>query len=237
MTRKLLIAGAAAATLLAAAAIAGVGQPGAARGAGASTAPADRLVTVSGPAAVSAVPDESVVSAGVVTRAPSAQAALAQNAAQMQRVIAALKRAGGTNVQTQQVALYPQTNDRDAVVGYTAQNTVSARSPVADAGALVDAAVGAGANTIDGPTLDVSGRAALYRDALERAVGDARAKAEALAHAGGFTLGAISSVAEDTAPQPVWDAAAPSAARAAATPVEPGTQDVTADVTVSFEIA
>lgn len=239
MTRKLLLSCGAAAVLFAAAAIAGVGRPGPANGAsGTTTTTTQRLVTASGHGTVTAVPDQAVVSAGVSTRAATAQAALAQNADQMQRVIAALKNAGGTDVQTQEVSLYPQTNDQGGVTGYSAQNSVSAKAAVAKAGALVDAAVAAGANTIDGPSLAVSDQDALYRDALERAVADARAKADALAHAGGFTVGPVFSVAENAAgPQPMWNAAAvPSAAKDATTPVEPGTQDVTADVTVSFEI-
>ena len=238
MTRKLLLSCAAAAVLFAAAAIAGVGRPGPANSASGTTTTTQRLVTASGHGTVTAVPDQAVVSAGVSTRAATAQAALAQNADDMQHVIAALKNAGGTDVQTQQVSLYPQTNDQGTVTGYSAQNSVSAKAGVAKAGALVDAAVAAGANTIDGPSLAVSDQDALYRDALERAVADARAKAEALAHAGGFTVGPVFSVAENAAgPQPMWSAAAvPSAAKDATTPVEPGTQDVTADVTVSFEI-
>ena len=238
MTRKLLLTCAAAAALFAAAAVAGVGRPGPASSASGTTTTTQRIVTTSGHGTVTAVPDQAVVSAGVSTRAATAQAALAQNADQMQRVIAALKNAGGTDVQTQEVSLYPQTNDQDTVTGYSAQNSVSAKAAVAKAGALVDAAVAAGANTIDGPSLAVSDQDALYRDALERAVADARAKAEALAHAGGFTVGPVFTVAENAAgPQPLWNAAAvPSAAKDATTPVEPGTQDLTADVTVSFEI-
>ena len=122
MTRKLLLTCAAAAALFAAAAVAGVGRPGPASSASGTTTTTQRIVTTSGHGTVTAVPDQAVVSAGVSTRAATAQAALAQNADQMQRVIAALKNAGGTDVQTQEVSLYPQTNDQDTVTGYSAQN-------------------------------------------------------------------------------------------------------------------
>ena len=236
MTRKLLICSAAAAVLFAVAAVAGVGRPGAASGAP-GTSTSSRLVTASGHGTVTVVPDQALVSAGVVTRAATAAAALAQNAREMQQMIAALEGAGGSGVQTEQVSLYPQTDDQGNVTGYTAQNSVSAKTAVAKAGALIDAAVAAGANTVAGPTLSASDRDALYRKALEQAVADARAKAEALAHAGGFAVGPVASVAENgAAPQPMWAAATPVAAKADSTPVEPGTQDITADVTVSFEI-
>jgi hypothetical protein len=150
-------------------------------------------------------------------------------------VVAALKSAGGTELQTQEVSLEPQTTDSGQVTGYAADNSVSAKSKIAQTGALIDAAVAAGANTVSGPTLGVSDSDALYRGALGKAVQDARAKAEALAKAGGFGVGQVSAVVEQTAnaPVPVFSAAA---GKDAATPVEPGTQDVTADVVVTFRI-
>lgn len=230
--RRLLTLVAAAAALVAVAAFAGVGRPEAARGDVASP----DTVTTTGHGVVTVVPDEASVSAGVHTQAETAAAALAQNAKLMSAVIAALKAAGGSNLQTQQVSLYPQTNDRNQVSGYVADNSVSAEAKIAGAGALIDAAVAAGANNVSGPTLDVSDRDARYRDALGKAVADARAKAAALAGAGGFGVGPVSSVTEQTAaaPAPVYEAVA--AGKSVATPIEPGTQDVTADVTVTFRI-
>ena len=221
----------AAAVLVAAAAFAGVGRPEAARG---DVAPPDTVTTL-GHGVVTVVPDEASISAGVHTQAASASDALAQNAKLMNSVIAALKAAGGTDLQTQQVSLNPQTNDQNQVTGYAADDSVAAKAKIADVGALIDAAVAAGANNVDGPNLDVSDRVALYRDALGKAVEDARAKAEALAQAGGFGVGPVSSVTEQSAgaPVPVFQAAV---AKSDGTPVEAGTQDVTADVTVTFRI-
>jgi uncharacterized protein len=221
----------AAAVLVAVAAFAGVGRPEAARG---DVAPPDTVTTL-GHGVVTVVPDEASITAGVHTQAVSASDALAQNANLMNSVIAALKGAGGTNLQTQQVSLNPQTNDQNQVTGYAADNSVSAKATIANVGALIDAAVGAGANTVDGPNLDVSDRDARYRDALGKAVEDARAKAEALGKAGGFGVGQVSSVTEQSAgaPVPVFQTAA---AKSDGTPVEAGTQDVTADVTVTFRI-
>jgi uncharacterized protein len=218
--------------LVAAAALAGVGRPEAARG---DTGTTD-IVTTTGHGAVTAIPDEATVTAGVHTQASTAAEALAQNAAAMNKVIAAVKAAGGNDVQTQQVSLYPQNDDNGNVTGYVADDSVTASAKIAGAGALVDAAVGAGANTISGPSLSVSDRDAQYREALKKAVEDARAKAQALAEAGGFGVGPVSQVTEQSsAPQPVFETAGKAVA-APSTPVEPGTQDITADVTVSFAI-
>jgi uncharacterized protein YggE len=154
----------------------------------------------------------------------------------MNDVIAALKQHGGKDLQTQQVSLYPQSKEDGTITGYSADNSVSASSSIAGAGALIDAAVAAGANTVSWPTLSVSDQDSRYRDALKKAVADARSKAAALADAGGFGIGPVSTVVEQTssAPQPLFSAAA--SAKDAATPIEPGTQDVTADVTVTFAI-
>jgi uncharacterized protein len=231
MKRLLSLAGIAV-VVIAVAALAGVGRPEVARGDTPATADS---VTTNGHGVVTVVPDEATVSAGVHTQASSAQEALAQNAKLMNQVVAALKTAGGTELQTQQVSLSPQMTDTGQVTGYAADNSVSAKSKIAATGALIDAAVGAGANTVSGPSLGVADSDALYRDALGKAVADARAKAEALAKAGGFGVGQVSTVVEQTAnaPVPVFSAAV---AKDAATPVEPGTQDVTADVVVTFRI-
>jgi uncharacterized protein YggE len=234
--RRLLLFLLAAATIVGVAAFAGVARPQAAHGD--VTTPTTNNVTVSGHGTVTAVPDEATVSAGVRTDAATAAAALAENAQLANAVVDALKKAGGQDLQTQQVSLYPQTDEQGKVTGYVAQNTISAKAKIVDAGGLVDAAVGAGATNVDGPTLSVSDQDALYRAALKKAVEDARARAQAIAEAGGFALGQVTSVNEQSAATPpiMYDRAAALSVKAAPTPIEPGKQDVTADVTVSFAI-
>jgi uncharacterized protein YggE len=221
-----------AAAVLAAAAFAGIGRPEAARG---EVATPDTVTTL-GHGVITVAPDEATVTAGVHTQAASASAALAENAKLMNKAIAALKAAGGTDLQTQQVSLYPQTSPEGQVTSYVADNSVSAKTKIADTGALIDAAVGAGANTVGGPTLGVSDRDARYREALGKAVHDARLKAEALAKAGGFGVGPISSVTEQSGGgvTPMFQAGA--VAKDASTPIEPGTADIGADVSVTFRI-
>jgi uncharacterized protein YggE len=232
MRRSLPLVLVAAAAAFVVALLGGVGRSDAALHDAASAA---NTVTTTGHGVVTAVPDKAQVTAGVQTQATTAADALAENARLMNKVVAALTSAGGSDLQTQQVSLYPRTNESGDVVGFTAADTVTATARIADAGGLVDAAVAAGANTVDGPSLSVSDRDGLYRAALAKAMADARAKALALGNAGGFGVGAVSSVTEETAgaPVPVLEAAA---AKSSDTPVEPGTQDVTADVSVTFAI-
>jgi hypothetical protein len=140
------------------------------------------------------------------------------------------------DLQTAEVSVSPRTNDKgDSIVGYTASNTVSAVVRKLDeAGAVIDAAVGAGANQVSGPNLLVSDQASAYRDALEDAVADARAKAQTLATAVGGTLGRVTAISEGGAMPIRLDAGA--VAKDSGTPIEPGTQRIDATVSVTFAL-
>jgi uncharacterized protein YggE len=219
--------------LLAAAAVAGVARPEGAR----AVDPTGEAgtVTVNGTGTVTSAPDRARISAGVETQGATARAALQANAAEMRRVIDALRRAGASELQTQYVSLSPRQTESGTVDGFTAQNTVSATIGLARAGAAIDAGVAAGANVVWGPTLSSSDAGKLYRDALAAAVADARTRADALAAAAGRSVGKVRAMVEGGATAlPLAEKAA--MASDAATPIEPGTQDTTATVSVTFEL-
>ena len=218
--------------LLVASAIAGVAQPR--FGHSATIAPAGKTITVTGDGSVTTVPDRATFNFSIETRAKTATAALTQNSNDAAAVIAALKAAGvsSANLQTSQVSLMPQSSqDGTTIVGYVASNGVTVRTPLANAGKMVDAAVGAGANGVSGPSLDVSDQDALYRDALHKAVDDAKLKAQSLADAAGLSLGGAVTITEggSSAPMPVADKMS-----AVGTPIEAGTQEIQASVTVTY---
>ena len=227
----------AAALVLVAAALAGVGRPESARGQEPG-GPA-RSITASGLGSVTTVPDRAHFSFGVQAQSRTASQALEAADAQLRRVVAALREAGVTqaDIQTEQISLSPRTSeDGEAIVGYHAVSSVSVRVRNLDrAGPVVDAAVAAGANQVYGPSLTRSDQAAVYRNALKAAYADARAKAEALADAAGVTLGAMTSTVEGggSVPMPL---AAGRAEDAKAT-IEPGTQELQASVSVTFAIS
>src|SRR5262249_20769829 len=167
----------------------------------------------------------------------SAQAASAANAAGMQKLIEALRQAGVADkgMQTVDVSVSPVYNDAGTkVIGYTATNSVCATTSVADGGSVVDAALKAGADRVSGPNLTKAESDKLYDDALRAAVADARSRAEVLAAAAGVKVGQVLSIVEGSAPPgPIaYDAAA-----SPETPIQPGTQDVEASVTVTFAIS
>jgi uncharacterized protein YggE len=229
-TRALLVA----ALLVLVAALAAATLPGSA-----SSAAADAGgITVLGTASVSSVPDRAELSFGVESQGETARAALAANAAEMRKVIAALKAAGATGAKTQYVSLSPRYNDRSEPQGFVAVNSVSATlEQLARAGAVIDAAVEAGANQVYGPSLSSGDRTELYRQALKRAVANARANAQSLAEAGGVSLGRVTAIVEaGGAPQPL-PYAADKAMALESTPIEPGKQQTTANVTVTFSVS
>lgn len=191
------------------------------------------------------VPDVATIRAGVVSQAPTAAAALADNAQRMTRVIAALKRAGVAprDLATSNVGLSPQyrytEGQAPAITGYQATNTVSIRfREVARAGGVLDALVAQGANQIDGPNLSIDKPEAALDEARTDAVKKARARADLYAAAAGLKVVRVISIAETgqdagaPGPQPVFLARA--MASDAKTEIAPGEKDVTVTLSVRF---
>jgi len=199
-----------------------------------------RSITVSGTGIVTKVPNQAQFSFGVATTGGTAQAAISANDARMNAVIAALEKAGlrARDLQTAEISLTPNTDQSGThIVNYSASNQVTATTgSIARSGSIIDAAVRAGANLASGPTLTESDQLQLERQALKAAVGDARARAEAVAGAAGVTLGAVESVTEVSNSTPVLPQYA-SAAATKGTPVEAGTLQTEEDVTVTFAIS
>ena len=231
MKRLLIIA----VLLLGAAAIAGVARPEGSHAAGSADSPATRTITVTGTGTATATPTRASVSFGVQTQAASAKGALMQNAAEMRKVIAALRGAGADDIQTETVSLSPTLDESQQLQGYSAANTVSATVTFAEAGATIDAAVEAGANQVFGPSPLADDADALYEQALSRAVQNAHTHAGVLARAAGATVGDVTAISEGgTAPLPI---AYGKTAAADSTPVVAGPQDTTATVTVTYALS
>jgi uncharacterized protein YggE len=226
-----------AAILIAAAAAAFTLRPAPAHG---DTTPvSDHGVVVTGTGSVTSVPDRGSFTFAVTTPAKTAVAALQANASAARAVIAALKQAGvaSADLQTTQASLDPRmSSDGQSVVGYVATTSVLAQlRNLAGAGAVIDAAVAAGADSFSGPSLAVADTEKLYEDALKSAIANARAKAQAIATAAGLTLGRISSVEETATGGPPVTYASGSAKDSG--PIQPGTQEIQATVTVRFAAA
>jgi hypothetical protein len=196
---------------------------------------------------VTRVPDVAIISAGVVSRSATASGALQDTADRMQRVLAALKRAGveDRDVQTSNVGLnpeyrYPQ-NESPQLVGYTASNTVTVRfRDIRNSGRILDALVGQGANQINGPSLIVDKPEAALDEARARAIAVGRARAELYARSLGLRVVRVVSVNESggsyPVPPPMPMYARAEMAQAADTKIVPGEQKLQVNLAMTFEL-
>ena len=137
---------------------------------------------------------------------------------------------------TQTVSLSSAFDEQGKPNGFVATNVASAETTLAGAGALIDAAVAAGANTVYGPSLSRSDADTLYDQALEQAVADAKDRAALLARAAGRELGDVTAIIESGAAEMPVYAAKREAAADASTPVVSGAQETTASVSVTYEL-
>ena len=193
------------------------------------------------------VPDIAIVNAGVMTRAASARAALAQNAARMERVRNALRRAGiaDRDIQTSNISLNPEyryiENRAPQLTGYTASNQVSVRfRDIAKTGDILDALVAEGANQINGPSLTIDEPEEALNEARTKALAAGRARAELYARALGMRVVRLLSVSEGSRgdfPRPMEVMmAADARGSVAQTKIDPGEQKLSITLGMVFEL-
>jgi uncharacterized protein YggE len=195
---------------------------------------------------VTQVPDIAIISAGVVTRSATATGALQDAAERMQRVSAALKRAGieDRDIQTSNVNLSPEyrypENQSPQLTGYTASNQLTIRfHDIRNSGKILDVLVAEGANQINGPNLTIEHPEAALDEARAKAIANGRARAELYARALGLHMVRVVAVSESggyavpPAPPPP-----PMMARmdVAQTRIEPGEQKLEVNVAMTFEL-
>ncbi|MEA2983565.1 MAG: uncharacterized protein QOF09_5388 [Alphaproteobacteria bacterium] len=195
---------------------------------------------------VTRVPDIAIITAGVVTRSATAAGALQQAATRMDRVIAALKRAGveDRDIQTSNLNLNPEytyiNNQPPKLNGYTASNQLSIRfRDIANSGKILDALVAEGANQINGPSLTIDKPEAALDEARARAVAAGRARADLYARSLGLRVARVVAVSESGGnypsppPMPMMMEAR---AQAADTKIVPGEQKLSVTLTMTFEL-
>jgi uncharacterized protein len=198
-------------------------------------------ISVSGEASVSVPPDLAQIDGGVTTEAKTAREASEANNAAMGKVLLALKSAGieEKDFQTSRLSLQPQyapnRSGPNAVVGYRASNRVTIKlRDVTKVAGTIDILVAAGANELGGINFMVSTASKLLDDARERAIADARRKAEIYAKAAGVTLGSPISISEEGSSAPQFRKM--SAGIAASAPVAQGEETLQVTVSVSWAI-
>ena len=219
-------------------------------------APTGTLLTITAVGRVARTPDVVVFSAGVTSRGKTAAEALAANSVDMNKVVAALKRAGiaDKDIQTSNLSLSPMYAPQRAmpdgqlvpaqpqIIGYSVTNQVTVRQRKVDQfGKVLDTLVAAGANQISDPSFDIDKPDAATDEARVIAVKKARARADLYGQAAGLKVVRIVSITESGgySPQPYMVNARMAATDMASepTPVAAGEVSVSVSVTVVFELA
>src|SRR4051794_10771931 len=211
-------------------------------------------VTVSGESEVSVSPDRAVVTFGNVASGDTAASAQDAVNTAMQRVTEAVRKldVNEKNITTSGITLSPVYTDAGAqadglerhvrVTGFQARNTITVKlDDVARVGPVLDAAVKAGADEVQGVSFELKDDTEARSRALRQAVQNARVKADAIAAGLGMRVANIVEAAESgtqTARQMMLGRAAmPMAVQSAATPVQPGQVQVSGNVTVVYSLS
>ena len=206
------------------------------------------LLSVSAHAEATRVPDVATVSAGVVTQAADANAAMRDNAARMDAVMKAIRAAGiaERDIQTSGINLNPQyryiENQPPAITGYQASNTVSLKvRDIAKLGGVLDALVASGANQVNGPAFEIDKPEVVYDEARREALAKAQARAKMYADALGVRVRRIVSIDEGggfrpPVPMPMMAMARAEKSVAYDTAVSPGETTLAANLSVVFEL-
>lgn len=224
---------------------------------GPTIAAGNTLLTLSAEGRTTRKPDLATFSAGVSSSGKTAGEALAANAADMNRVIEALKRSGiaERDIQTSNLSLNPvyadMSNQRNVdpleqqvprIIGYQVNNTVTVKQRnLAQYGRVIDTLVSAGANQVNGPGFEMDQPDAALDEARMDAMKKARERAGLYARAAGLKVVRVLSISESggySPPMPVMYARSAMADMASApSPVAAGEVSLNASVTVLFELA
>jgi hypothetical protein len=187
------------------------------------------------------------VSLGVEATGPTLTAAQADANTRMQAVVDALVGLGvpRDDIQTTRLAANPvyDPKNNSVIQGYHVANSVQVKLRQLDqVGAVVDAVTAAGANRVDGISFAVDAIDGPKGQARNQAMQNARAKADQLAGQAGLHVVGVKSIQESDAtsspirPQPATARSAAYAEAAPPAPVEPGTQEVRTQVTVTYVV-
>ena len=204
------------------------------------------LLSVSADGMSEGRPDMATINLGVTTEGQTAQAALQENARRMTALTQALRRAGVAerDIQTSNVSVYPQQQyvegQQPRITGYQANNSVTAKVRRIDTtGRVIDAAVAAGGNTVNGVSFSYQDADAQLDAARRDAIAEARRRAELYASALGMRVHRIVAVQEGggySPPVPMPMMRMEAAQDAASTPVAPGEIETHVSVNITFEL-
>jgi uncharacterized protein len=203
---------------------------------------------VTGEATVTTKPDQAQIDIGVVTQAGTAEAAVAQNAQKLDVALAELRKALGPEDEIKTIGYslspnyrYPQEGGQPTITSYTASNILQVKTgKLNEVGNIIDLTTRSGANNVQRLVFTLKDEAAVRTRALQEAATKARTKAGALASALNLKIVRVLMAEEGSQDvHPIYDRPKrflETQAASAPTPVEPGTIEVHATVTLTVEI-
>ena len=206
-----------------------------------------RVIKVSGQGKSSAPPDMATIQTGVTIQAKTAVAAMDENNAAVEKIMADLKsmKVAERDMQTSQFSVQPVYDRGDrgerkpSIVGYMVSNQVQIRvRNLPDLGKLLDTLIRSGSNQISGIGFGVDDSTAVMNEARTKSIADAKARAELYAKAAGVTVGKVISIDEQQAiiPRPMMYGRGAMEMSASSVPIATGEQDFTVSINVTFEL-
>lgn len=201
-----------------------------------------RTVSVNGSGSVTLSPDMATINIGVVAQAAEAQDATNQSNATIAKITAVLTDLGvaENDIKTSNFSIYPMqdyTADGEvSSVTYRVENTVTVTVRQLDTlGDILDAVIGAGANTIYGIQFDLADRESAYAQAIDAAMQNAKERAQLIADAAGAQLGELQSASTYlSSGGGISVAYAQDTAAASSVPVSPGDMEISVEVNVVY---
>ena len=207
-------------------------------------------IWVNGRGEVTAAPDITILQLGISAQRASVAEAQSEAATAMDKVMTALSESGiaSKDVQTQQFSIqqvtrWDQDKQEQIVIGYRVDNIVLAKIRNMDkTGSIIDAVAVAGGDytRINGISFSIDDPSNYRKEARDKAMADAKAKAEQLANLSGVKLGKPTYITESISypvyPTPIR-AEAPAMAPAPVTPISPGEMKISLDIQVAYAIS
>lgn len=200
---------------------------------------------VTGEGKVSVKPDIAVVNVGVQANGATVKAVQDQLNTNINKVSDAIKKINidAKDIQTQSYNIQPNIDYREPsqkVTGYSARSNLHIKVRQIDqVNAVIDAATANEANQIGGISFEVDDKTKAENEAREKAVAEAKKRAEQAAKVAGFKLGRIINYKENFGgfprPLPV-EAVSLESKETPPTRLEPGSSEITLTVTLSYEI-
>lgn len=196
------------------------------------------IMTLTGKGQVTALTDIATLRLGVQTTGIDLTEIQEDNARQSQAIIESLKQLGITDIQTFEYnisKLYEYENNKRIDKGYSVRNILKIRMDDTDlVGEAIDTAVYHGANVVDFISFEVSNPSTYYQQALNLAILDATEKAKSIADELCIIVDLIPIRIEENSIQPTPSRLFSLREGEASTPIESGSEQIVATVTVEF---